>query len=408
MFKYFKGRVSHGFVSLFSGRMVLRISSALLGIFLPIFLYEIFNFNFRYVVYYYLVAHFLYGTSVAWGAKYLNKVGLRRSLRISIFIGALYYFIFYLLDRTMNGYELFLGQDKQIFLLIIISIIVVTLNRVMYWIPLHTDLAKFTNKTNRAKQLSLIEATTVALGAICPIIAGWILMHYNYDVLFIIAVVIYLSSLIPFITLPRTRENFSWTYWQTWKEFLSKKRRKAILAFAGNGAENVVGVMIWPIFIWEILNGNFFKVGAISSLIVVVTVVLQLFIGKYSDLSNKKRMLNIGSVLYAFGWLIKIFVATAFQIFIVSTYHNLTNVFAKTPFDALTYEKAADQGHYVDEYTVIHEMAVQYGKVLMLGFILLLTIFFSIEWTFVLAAFASLAMNFLVDDEMIEKGRHSG
>ena len=75
------------------------------------------------------------------------------------------------------------------------------------------------------------------------------------------------------------------------------------------------------------------------------------------------------------------------------------NIFTKTPFDALTYEKAADQGHYVDEYTVIHEMAIQYGKVLMLLFVLFLTLFFNIEWTFILAALASLAMNFLATEE---------
>jgi len=388
--------------------MVLRISSSLLGIFLPIFLYEIFNFNFRYVIYYYLIAHFLYATSVAWGAKYLNEVGLRRSLRISIIIGAFYYFVFFLLDKTMRGHGLILDQNNQIYLLILLSIIVITLNRILYWVPLHTDLAKFTSKSNRAKQLSLIEATTVALGAVCPIVAGWILMHYNYDVLFIIAIVIYLSSLIPFITLPKTREDFTWTYLQSWKEFLSKKRRRAVLAFAGDGADNVVGVMVWPIFIWELLNKNFFEVGAIMSLIVAVTVVLQLFIGRFSDLGNKKKMLNFGSVLYAVGWIIKIFISTAFHIFIVSAYHNLANIFARTPFNTLTYEKAADQGHYVDEYTVIHEMAVQYGKVLMLGFVLLLTIFFSIEWTFILAALASLAMNFLADEETIKKGRHAG
>jgi len=53
-------------------------------------------------------------------------------------------------------------------------------------------------------------------------------------------------------------------------------------------------------------------------------------------------------------------------------------------------------------------MAVQFGKVFMLGFVLLLTAFFSIEWTFILAALASLAMNFLADEEIVAKGRHAG
>ncbi len=405
MIKYFKGRVSHGFVSIFSSRMVVRIASALLGLFLPIFLYELFHFEIKYVIYYYLIGHLVYGLTVAWGCQYLNKIGLRSSLRISIIWGAGYYVVFYFLSR-LNADWFGPGREK-IILFLLISIAVLTLDRLMYWVPLHTDMAKFTSKSNRAKQLSLIEATTVALQALMPILAGWILVRHGYNVLFLIAVIVYLSSLIPLMTLPKTKERFCWSYRQTWKEFFSRKRRRTILAYAGDGAENVVGVMIWPIFIWELLQGNYFEVGALSSLIVVITVVLQLIFGRFVDMNSKKKVLHFGTVFYAFGWLIKIFILTAFQIFIVSTYHSLTKIFTRTPFDALNYERAADQGHYVDEYTVIHEMAVQFGKVLMLIFALVLTNFFNIQWTFVLAALASLMLNFLADDEEIERGRYA-
>lgn len=398
MFKYFKGRISRGFVSLYSGRMVLRIAGALLGLFLPIFLYELFDLNLKYVIYYYLIGNLLYGFSVAWGAKYLDKVGLKRSLLISIFWGAIYYFIFYLLDQISSDSDWLLA-------LIILSLVFLTIHRLMYWVPLHTDLAKFTNKKNRARQLSLMEATTVFLGAIMPLLAGWILFRHSYDVLFLIAIIVYFISLIPFTTLPKTKEIFSWTYLQTWKEFFSRGRRKTVLAYAGDGAESVAGVIIWPIFIWELLAGNYFEVGALSSLIVSVTVILQLFVGKFTDLSSKKNILKYGTLFYALGWIFKIFIVTAFQIFITSTYHNLARIFTRTPFDTLNYEKAADQGHYIDEYTVIHEMAVQFGKALMSVFILILILFFSIQWTFVLAALASLTLNLLADDELVERAK---
>lgn len=402
MFKYFKGRISQGFVSLYSGRMVLWISDGLLGLFLPIFLYKLFAFDLNKVIYYYLIGNLLYGIFVAWGAKYLDKVGLRRSLRISIIWGAAFYLMFYLLDRKINiAGELW--NYKEIIFLLALSVFFLTLNRLMYWIPLHTDLAKFTSKSNRARQLGLMEATAIAIGAVMPLLAGWILTHYSYDILFLIAILTFFISLIPFATLPKTKEVFSWSYFQTWKEFFSRRRRKEVLAYFGDGAESVIGVIIWPIFIWKLLAGNYFQVGALSSLIVVVTVFLQLSVGRFADSGNKKKMLKYGSLFYAAGWIIKIFIATAFQIFITSTYHNLARIFTRTPFDTLNYEKAADQGHYIDEYTVVHEMAVQFGKSLMLVFILFLIPFFGIQWTFVLAAIASLSMNFLADDEVIKR-----
>lgn len=408
MFKYFKGKVSQGYISLYSGRMVLRVSDALLSLFIPIFLYKLFNFDIKYVVYYYIAGHMLYALTVAWGAKYLNKIGLRRSLRISIVFGIVYYIIFYFLDKYSESSTFSFSYNNSIFLLIIAVIVVITITRIMWWIPVHTDMAKFTSKRNRGKQLSFIEASTIALGAFGPIFAGWILSGHSYEILFIIAIIIYLISFIPLASLPRTEERFSWTYWQTWKEYFSRKRRRAIIAFMGNGAEDVVGIAIWPIFIWELLEGNYFQVGALTSLIVVITVGLQLLTGRFADLFSKGKMIKYGSIFYAIGWVAKIFIATAFQIFIASTFHNFTKIFTRTPFDTLYYERAADQGHYVDEYTVIHEMAIQFGKVLMLILILILLPYFSIQWTFILAAMASLAMNFLVDKEIITTGRHAG
>jgi len=162
-----------------------------------------------------------------------------------------------------------------------------------------------------------------------------------------------------------------------------------------DGAEQIVGIVIWPIFIWELLSGDLFKVGAISSLIVAVSIILQLVIGKYTDKMNKNKLLRFGSIFYSLGWIVKIFIATSFQIFITSTYHNLARIFIRTPFDVLTYEKAADSGHYVDEFTVIHEIAMNLGKVLMLILVLVVSLFFGIQWTFILAALAALFFNFL-------------
>jgi len=403
MINYFNGKLSPGFVSLYSGRIILRISVALLGLFVPIFLYELFNFNLNYVIYYYLIGSTIYAFSVAWGAKYLNKVGLRRSLRISILWGALYYLMLYLLDQRVNIPNHTINH--QVLILLALSLSFLTLFRVMYWIPMHTDMAKFTDKKNRAKQLSFLEATSVALSAVLPLVAGWVLTRYSYDVLFFIAIIIYGISLVPLATLPETKEKFSWTYLRTWKEFLSRKRRKAILAYMGDGAESAIGIFIWPIFIWELLKGNYFEVGAISSLIVLTTIILQLFVGKFADFSNKRKMLKYGTSFYALGWIFKIFIATTFQIFITSTYHNLTRIFSRTPFDTLNYEQAADEGHYVDEYTVIHEMAIHFGRILMFGIVLILISFLSIQWTFVLAAIASLAMNFLGDEDAIIQNR---
>ena len=64
-----------------------------------------------------------------------------------------------------------------------------------------------------------------------------------------------------------------------------------------------------------------------------------------------------------------------------------------TPFDTLVYEISADEGHYIDEFTVLREMALTFGRVITLAVVAFLLLFVSLEWTFIIAAGASLLLN---------------
>lgn len=149
-------------------------------------------------------------------------------------------------------------------------------------------------------------------------------------------------------------------------------------------------------FIFTLLSGDVLDVGAISTIIFGAVVILQLALGKFIDISKKRRYesLHVGSILYSFGWVAKMFVVTAFHIFLAGFYHGVAKIFTRTPFDTLVYDIAADQGHYVDEYTALKEMALQFGKVIGLIVISGLLVFFSLEITFLIAAGASLLLNF--------------
>jgi len=113
--------------------------------------------------------------------------------------------------------------------------------------------------------------------------------------------------------------------------------------------------------------------------------------------------MKIGSILYSFGWIVKIFITSAFHIFLASTYHNFALIILRTPFDALMYEKAADAGHFVDEYSTLREMYLQTGRVIIMILILIMLNFVSINVAFFLAAMASLLVNLLPKNSLHEK-----
>lgn len=384
MFKvnYFNNHLSPGFVSLFSGRMFQFIGSSLLGLFLPIYLLTVFDLRVEMVLYFFLISHIIYLLFCPLGARLINHIGLNNSLRASVFLFA--------------GYYLFLSFiEYDIFVFTALALIILTFARSFFWVPYHTDLAIFTDKSDRGKSIGVLWATSTFLGVIMPVISGFLIGSFGYKFVFILAIIIYLCAFIPLLTLPKTQETYSWKYWETFKHFFSRKNRKLVLANMANGAENEVGIVIWPIFVWQLLEGNYLAVGAISSLIVFGTIVIQLSVGKYTDKLDKRKMIHWGSFFYAVGWLAKVFVLSAMQIFVVGTYHSFAQIFKDTPFDTLNYELLADQGHYVDEFTVLKEIAVQLGKILMLVFAILILSGLGINWIFALAALASLFINLL-------------
>ena len=94
---YFNGKLSSGFVALFSGRMLQFAGNGMLGLFLPVYLLLQFNLKIEYVLLWYLAGHLFYAILLPWGAQFLNKFGMRRSLRVSVFLDALYLGCVYLI-----------------------------------------------------------------------------------------------------------------------------------------------------------------------------------------------------------------------------------------------------------------------------------------------------------------------
>ena len=382
--RYFDGDLQQGFVSLYSGRTISGIAVSLFGVFMPIYLYKISSDNFTFVALYFFAGYLSYGLLVPFGAMALNRLGYRRALQVSVLFGAASYIVFYPMNQSNMWY------------LIPLSVFIALVYRLLFWLPYNVDFAKFTDRKNRGREVGLTNVIADIVGTFAPIVAAFIIVRFGYGALLVLSAIIYLTSFIPYAVIPDSGERFSWSYWYTVRQLFSKKRRATAFAFAANGAEDALGAVVWPIFIYQLLQGSVMKVGFISTLIIGVTILLELAVGKYSDVKfSKEIIVKYGSVFAALGWLLKIFIFTAFQIFIVDSYHRLMKIFMMVPFDALSYEIMADQGHYIDEFSVLHDMAISFGRVFMVGAIIIAAMFVSIQWTFIFGAVASLSLNFL-------------
>lgn len=375
--------ISQSLFHLYLNRTIQLVGFGLFGVFLPIFLYEQFDSNIFAVIVFFALSYVLSIILFPLGGKAMTFLGMKRSM----ILGTLFITFFYI--------SLFLYQESPQLIYLAVALLGVNFFRALYWVPYHSGFVNLSNRRVRGQQSSILKVIADIIGVILPIVTGLILTYYNYDFLFVISVTIVLLSIIPIRNIEARDEKYSYGYFETYKRLFNLENRDMLVAYTAHGAEQIVGYLVWPIFIFGILQGEYLAVGAVSALIIGVTVLLDLIMGKWSDKKNKKSFIKMGSIFYALGWIVKIFVQTGFQIFIVSTYHNITAIFRNVPFDALMYEQAADAGQYVDEYTMLREISLGIGRVLMLGVIALFIYYFGIGIAFAVTAVISLFINAL-------------
>jgi len=378
---YLKEELKPSLLALFMNRILQAVCFGFFALYLPIFIYKTFNDSFEIVIFYYILNYLLYAAVVVFGAKLMSRLGLRESMIISTFF----------LIGFFLGYRYFQPEMYYLFFLIII----ITLFRILYWVPYHTEFAEFTDRRHRGREVAFLNVLFSILKIGIPVTGGFIISRYGYNNLFILVIIIAFISILPLFLTSRVKESFSWGYFETFKKIFSKGNRAWSLAFFADGLQDVVGLVIWPIYIFIILKEKYISVGLVSTLIILVVIVLRLLFGKFSDEFSKHKLLRYSSFLYALGWIFKGLVHSFSHIFLAGAYHDFSKAMMKTPFDALRYEKAADHGHYVDEYTVLREIALSLGRVVMLVIILFLFHFLNLRVAFYLAAFASLFISIL-------------
>ena len=377
-----EAKLSSALDFLYANRILQDLAGGLLGIFLPILLYKAFDSSLYKTGVFYLIGWAIWFFVAPLGAKVMSRIGMKRSLIISVLVGWSWYFLAnkFLQDSSL----VWLG----------LMIVAITVERMFYWIPYHTDFAKFTNKKMRGRQMTFLYSLSALLHIFLPFISGEILTYYGFGILFSAALVVYLLSVIPLFFIPDIRETYSFSYLQTYRELFRRIHRRLLFSYGADGMQNVVGMVVWPLFIWLLLDKNYQAVGLISSFIIFANVILTLLMGDFVDKLDKRRLLRWGSVFNSLGWIFKMFVGTGFQVFIASTYHGFANIVMRTPYEVMMYEKAADSGHYIDEYTVLRELSLTLGRVLMVGVLFL--VFFltgSLVYPFLVAALAALVVS---------------
>lgn len=375
-----------GLPALALNRLTGFAASTVIGIFIPIFLYDYFGQQIVPVLIWFGVMYALRAPLFILAAKFFT----RTSLKLSMVIGTIAWIGHFLALYLLEQYPSWPAE-----VLIALSLVFVVISATLYWAPFNVDFSSFGSKKQRGKEEGIFLAAQQLVGVAAPILGGWLIMTYDYTLTFLVGIVLVVLSIIPLFFLPKNPVQYEYGFFESFRLMFSKKYRYLTWSMIGHGAESSVAFVVWPIFLFVVFAGNHFSVGAFATVIVLISMTLQVVLGKYLDHHKKRKILRLGVDFYALGWLAKAFTATPFGVFITSTFHSFGAILMGTPLQTMLHEKAADAGHYIDEFTTIREIATTIGRASMMFLLVIIVSLWSINIAFVAAAVVSLLVSLL-------------
>ncbi|OIO41022.1 hypothetical protein AUJ10_01205 [Candidatus Pacearchaeota archaeon CG1_02_31_27] len=277
---------------------------SLVGIFIPIYLYQN-GLTLRFIFLFFALMYGVFSVVCLIIPKIIAKIGYKHSMAIS--------FVFLIISLVLLSY---LKSDGSY----LISGTILGISMAFFWPAFHLDFVKYSIKKKRAKQISGYMAVSTLATMLGPLIGGIVLSVTNFNILFIITILLLAISLIPLFYSKEENINTDFSY----KNFI---RNLTLRRYFSNNSWLVTGTVmgiIWPLFIFLIVKG-YFSVGILETIMLLLSFLSTIFFGWLTDKMNKIKLFKVLSAINSIISFSRILVTTFIQAITVNFFYGLVN-----------------------------------------------------------------------------------
>jgi MFS family permease len=394
MEKFWDFRIKKGIelLPLFLNESFRGVAISLLSLFSSIFVYKILlSVTGQQKIALIAVVLYFLGTDVAkFSANiFAEKLSLRFGLKKQIYIGQ----TFLVLCLAF----LFFSQQKP--LLLIFAAILFGFSAGFYWFGRHSLMAKMGEQRDFGKELGIDGVIGTIISLSVPFLGGLLISLAGYRAMFLGALFFVLIAFVVLLRMPEEKIHHGTSL----KEILALffRHPRMFLAYFGNSAAGSIYAVIFPLYLFLILNKEV-SLGEFFSLAMILSALINLFVGRWTDLKGKKELLGFGSISSALVWLGRFLTRTPPFLLILDVIDRLTGGLTGIPLNVLSYEKAVD-GHSTGRAILFRETAISLGAILAdLVLLEIVILGLNIGLSFFEAAILSLSPLLILKNEKIE------
>jgi MFS family permease len=253
----------------------------------------------------------------------------------------------------------------------------------LHWTAYETEFSKAKHARSSGREMSAIGALSTIAGAAGPLIGGILAAKFGLQSLFVVAPALLLLAMLPLyqsvdvVRSPALR----------FGGIIGRSRRD-LLAHMALSSDYVVAGTLWPLFMYFLIK-DYFRLGAVISLSLFLTLAAYFIIGRLSDSFNKKKLILAGSTGLALVNIFRNFAGTIWYAFGINIAGLVFSPLMSTPIFAVFY-RHADQSRRI-EYIVLLQMAGDLARALLWAVVLVLSVVASREVAFEGAFFVAAA-----------------
>ncbi len=182
----------------------------------------------------------------------------------------------------------------------------------LYGVCYLVEFSKVKNPIHAGKEIGFMNILERATIAISPVIGGLIALFFGVQVTMWVASVLFVLSAIPLLKSSSQSEKRQSI---TIKGFPWRMVINSLIARSCEGYDNVATTIVWGLFITIIIfptagNDIYVIIGALSSVMIIVAIIISIIYGKIIDNNKGGNLLKLGAISNSLVHLSRIFVTT--------------------------------------------------------------------------------------------------
>lgn len=366
---------------------LINFALGMVSLFVPIYLYKL-GFSIAGVLLFYFIMQSSFVLLAYRGARVFSRYGVKHTFAIAIVLQILFFL----------GLKLLPGAGWLFFILPVVYAV----KTMLYAYSFHVNFILHSDSKNRGKEVSMAQAAALVGSLLSPLIGGVLIKLFGFNTLFLVATFFLVVSLVPLLSFKEEYEKITFDKSNLYKDIFRRKNLPKTMSFTGYAVEDLIGGVIWPLFLFVSFL-SIESIGLVSTLVAGLTFLTFYFVGKITDKRDKRQLLKIGTILYFFGWLARLFVAGFFSLLFIDTYKDISSRILQIPWSAYSYDLASKSNYF--KFIVQREITFDLSRAIIMPFLILIFIinFHPFILSFVLAAFSSLFYASLSKAEIIDK-----